>query len=102
MSIGDWTSNRWVTCFTEVAEKLLNKSADEIGHIVDTDKDEAEALFSCINFKSFIFKLRSKVEYYGDSPRNKLTVVSATPINYKEYNSYLIKNLQELTGIGKN
>lgn len=33
--------------------------------------------------------------------RNKLTVQSATPINYKEYNKYLINNLKELTGINK-
>ena len=69
-----------------------------------------------------MFKLRSKVETYGvsvrdnillklikinkcfskktfqDMTKNKLTVQAATPINYKEYNQYLINNYKELTG----
>ncbi|KAI8130701.1 Replication protein A 70 kDa DNA-binding subunit [Lucilia cuprina] len=101
MSIGDWTSNRWVTCFSDLAEQLLGRSAQEIGDAMDNNPTEAEEIFSSINFHSYTFKLRSKVETYGDMSRNKLTVQSATPINYKEYNKYLINNLKELTGINK-
>lgn len=101
MSIGDWTSNRWVTCFSDVAEQLLGKTSQEIGETLERDKDEGDAIFSAIHFKSFVFKLRTKVEYFGDSARNKINVQSAGPINYKEYNDYLIKNIQRLTGIGK-
>lgn len=101
MSIGDWTSNRWVTCFADVAEGILNKSSQEIGEAFDRSKEEGEAILSAIHFKSFVFKLRTKVEYYGDSARNKVIVQSATAVNYKDYNDYLIKNIQRLTGIGK-
>ena len=34
--------------------------------------------------------------------RNKLTVQSVAPLDYKEYNKYLINNLKELIGINKN
>ncbi|XP_065372196.1 replication protein A 70 kDa DNA-binding subunit [Calliphora vicina] len=101
MSIGDWTSNRWVTCFSDLAEQLLGRSAQEIGDAMDNNPTEAEEIFSSINFQSYMFKIRCKVETYGDMSRNKLTVQSATPINYKEYNKYLINNLKELTGINK-
>lgn len=100
MSIGDWTSNRWVTCFSEVGEQLLRHSAQEVGEALENDPATAEKMFAEINFSSFIFKLRCKNEMYGDMTRNKLSVQSMTPINFKEYNKHLIKELKDMTGIG--
>ncbi|XP_049281805.1 replication protein A 70 kDa DNA-binding subunit [Anopheles funestus] len=102
MLIGDWTSNRWVTVFTELAEEMLGKSSQEIGSSLEYQKEEAEKLFASISFKSFVFKLRTKVEYFGEQPRNKTSAVSVAPVNHKEYNALLIKSIQELTGVGKN
>lgn len=102
MLIGDWTSNRWVTVFTELAEEMLGKSSQEIGSSLEYQKEEAEKLFTSISFKSFVFKLRTKVEYFGEQPRNKTSAVSVAPVNHKEYNALLIKSIQELTGVGKN
>lgn len=65
------------------------------------DKDAGDAMLASAHFKAFQFKLRTKVEHYGDTPRNKVTVQSVAPINYKDYNEYLIKNIQKLTGVGK-
>lgn len=101
MEIGDWTSSRWVTCFNELGEQLLGKTSTEIGQALENDPQEAEQLFSSINFHEFTFKLRAKLETYGDTPKNKLTAVAVSPINHKEYNKYLINKLKELTGIGK-
>ncbi|XP_059611665.1 replication protein A 70 kDa DNA-binding subunit [Phlebotomus argentipes] len=102
MSIGDWTSNRWVTCFNEVAEQIIGRSAQEVGELLSMNPDEAETVLSGIHFKSFIFKLRIKMEHFGDTSRNKITVVAATPVNHKDYNEYLINNLSNLTGIATN
>lgn len=101
-SIADWTTNRWVTIFSDQGEKLLGHSSDEFGRAFDNNKEELEEMISKVLFKGFIFKLRSKVENYGDSARNKLNVMNVTPINHKEYNAQLIKNIQALTGVGKN
>ncbi|XP_063701558.1 replication protein A 70 kDa DNA-binding subunit [Culicoides brevitarsis] len=98
MLVGDWSSNRFVTVFTETGENMLNKASQEVGEAIDSGDT---SILESVNFKSFIFKMRSKVETYGDSSRNKLTVVAANPVNYKEYNNYLITQLQEMTGIGK-
>uniref|UniRef100_A0AAG5CXQ0 Replication protein A subunit n=1 Tax=Anopheles atroparvus TaxID=41427 RepID=A0AAG5CXQ0_ANOAO len=102
MLIGDWTSNRWVTVFTELAEEMLGKSSQEIGSSLEFNKDDAERIFTAVSFKSFVFKLRTKVEYFGEQPRNKTSAVSVAPVNHKEYNALLIKSIQELTGVGKN
>ncbi|KAH8383419.1 hypothetical protein KR009_008515, partial [Drosophila setifemur] len=100
MSIGDWTSNRWVTCFNETGEQLLGHTSQEVGEALENDAAKAEQIFSALNFTSHIFKLRCKNEVYGDMTRNKLTVQSVVSINHKEYNKHLLKELQELTGIG--
>ncbi|XP_043653475.1 replication protein A 70 kDa DNA-binding subunit [Drosophila teissieri] len=100
MSIGDWTSNRWVSSFNEVGEQLLGHSSQEVGEALENDPAKAEQIFSALNFTSHIFKLRCKNEVFGDMTRNKLTVQSVAPINHKEYNKHLLKELQELTGIG--
>ncbi|XP_058119012.1 replication protein A 70 kDa DNA-binding subunit [Anopheles ziemanni] len=102
MLIGDWTSNRWVTVFTELAEEMLGKTSQEIGSSLEFNKEEAERIFSAVSFKSFVFKLRTKVEYFGEQPRNKTSAVSVAPVNHKEYNALMIKSIQELTGVGKN
>lgn len=102
MLVGDWTSNRWVTVFTELGEQLLNKSSQEVGEALEFNKEEAERIFSSIFFNSYIFKLRTKVEYFADAPRNKITAVEIKPLVYKEYNAHLVQSIQEMTGIGKN
>lgn len=67
MSIGDWTSNRWATCFSDLAEQILGRSAQEIGEMLENNPTEAEEVFSAINFHTYLFKLRTKVETYGVS-----------------------------------
>ncbi|XP_037037026.1 replication protein A 70 kDa DNA-binding subunit [Bradysia coprophila] len=101
-SIADWTTNRWVTIFSDQGEKLLGHSSDEVGRAFDNNKEELEEMVSKILFKGYIFKLRSKIENFGDSPRNKIQVMNVAPVNHKEYNAQLIKNIQSLTGVGKN
>ncbi|XP_053684561.1 replication protein A 70 kDa DNA-binding subunit [Sabethes cyaneus] len=101
MLVGDWTSNRWVTVFTELGEQLLSKSSQEVGEALEFNKEEAEQIFSAIYFNSYVFKLRTKVEYFADAPRNKITAVEIKPLVHKDYNAHLIKNIQEMTGIGK-
>jgi replication factor A1 len=122
MLIGDWTSNRWVTCFTELAEQLFQKSSQEIGEASETSPTVLDEIFSNITFQDYVFKLRTKVEFYGvsvvllrnwiillnlylfliqDAPRAKTSAITAVPVNYKEFNAYLIKNLTEMTGISK-
>lgn len=101
MNIGDWTSNRWITCFANEAEQVLGKTSEEIGRMMDENKEEADAYLQAQHFRSFLFKLRTKVEFYGDSSRNKITAQSITPVNHKDYNDFLVKNIEKLTGISK-
>lgn len=99
--MSDWSNNRWVTCFSDLAEQLLGDSSDSIGQALENNKDEAERIFARLSFRPLVLKMRIKQEYYGDVLRPKTTAVSATPIKYKERNAYLVKNLERMTGIAK-
>jgi len=68
MMIGDWTSNRWVTFFSELGEKVLGKKTDEIAQLMESgDKKESENFIQSVLFKPRVYKLRTKVETYGVS-----------------------------------
>ncbi|KAL7023570.1 hypothetical protein ACKWTF_012683 [Chironomus riparius] len=101
MMIGDWTSNRWVTFFSELGEKILEKKTDEIAQLMEGDKKEAEAFIQSALFKPKIYKLRTKVETYGDVPRNKISAIAVGETKIRDYNQYLLKNIRSLTGIEK-
>lgn len=100
MLVGDWIGNRWVTAFSETAEILFDKSAEEIGKMLEEDTTAAEKLFSEVSFKPKVLKLRSKAENYNDVWKTKISVLSVSDPNYKEFNKVLLTNIQRITGIG--
>nr|CAD7264523.1 unnamed protein product [Timema shepardi] len=99
MCLGDWTSNQWVTCFQEVAEEILGVTAQEVGTAENTDQNMYNSFFKNATFKSFIFKLRAKMEFYNDERRLKVTIVQVKPINFKEYNITLLDNIKKLSDV---
>nr|CAD7409853.1 unnamed protein product [Timema poppensis] len=99
MCLGDWTSNQWVTCFQEVAEEILGVTAQEVGTAENTDQNMYNSFFKNATFKSFIFKLRAKMEFYNDERRLKVTIVQVKPINFKEYNITLMENIKKLSDV---
>nr|CAD7459617.1 unnamed protein product [Timema tahoe] len=99
MCLGDWTSNQWVTCFQEVAEEILGVTAQEVGTAENTDQNMYNSFFKNATFKSFIFKLRAKMEFYNDERRLKVTIAQVKPINFKEYNTTLMDNIKKLSDI---
>ncbi|KAG5670389.1 hypothetical protein PVAND_000658 [Polypedilum vanderplanki] len=97
--LGDSTSNRWVTLFANVGEKLFGKNTDELVRIKENDKNEFDNLIQKILFKPQIYKLRTQTETYNDVPRNKITCVAVGETKIKDYNQHLLANIQRLTGI---
>lgn len=70
MSIADWSSNTWITLFSDHAEQLLQKTSQEVGEALEHTPELAEKYLASIAFKSYIFKMRAKVEVYGVSLLN--------------------------------
>lgn len=62
--MADWTGNQWATAFSEEAEKVMSITAQELGELKENDNDAFLEKFANATFKSFIFKLRAKVEEF--------------------------------------
>nr|XP_012139145.1 PREDICTED: replication protein A 70 kDa DNA-binding subunit isoform X2 [Megachile rotundata] len=101
LSLADWTDNQWATAFSEEAEKILGITAQELGELQENDNDAYLEKFADATFKSFLFKIRVKLETFSDENRLKATCVAVNPLDYKLYNNHLITQIKELAGIGK-
>ncbi|XP_016913881.2 replication protein A 70 kDa DNA-binding subunit [Apis cerana] len=101
ISLADWTDNQWVTAFNDEAEKILSSTAQELGELKENDIDAYSEKFSEATFKSFIFKIRVKVEVFGDENKLRATCLGVSPMDYKLYNNHLITQIKELVGIDK-
>ncbi|CAG9786671.1 unnamed protein product [Diatraea saccharalis] len=98
-NVSDPTGDQRITAFNEAAEAMLGKTAAEVGQLFDYDKNAYAQLFEEVKFKTFVFKFRTKIETYSDETRLKTTVMNAQPVDYKDANSRLIKNIKSITGV---
>ncbi|XP_060826818.1 replication protein A 70 kDa DNA-binding subunit isoform X2 [Bombus pascuorum] len=99
LSLADWTDNMWVTAFNDETEKILGITAQELGELKENDNDAYLEKLGDVTFKSFIFKIRTKMETFGDENRLRSTCIDVSPIDCKAYSEDLITKLKELTGI---
>ncbi|KAM7537813.1 hypothetical protein Aperf_G00000060350 [Anoplocephala perfoliata] len=91
LKISDITGEHWITCFQNTAEVVLGCSTDELGVIKESkDESQMENVFVNATFKSWIFRLRAKVDTFNDESRLRVVAVEVKPINFAEY----VKQLQ--------
>ncbi|XP_052075679.1 replication protein A 70 kDa DNA-binding subunit-like [Mytilus californianus] len=95
-NLADFSDNQWVTCFQESAELILGKPADELGDLKDTNEAAYDQAFQDAMFKSYIFRLRAKIETYNDESRLKTVCVNATPVDWAEQSRRLIEEIEKL------
>ncbi|XP_023618575.1 replication protein A 70 kDa DNA-binding subunit isoform X5 [Myotis lucifugus] len=94
VNIADYQENQWVTCFQESAEAILGQSTAYLGELKEKNEQAFEEIFQNANFRSFVFKIRVKLETYNDESRIKATVMDAKPVDYREYCRRLIMNIR--------
>ncbi|GFY04709.1 replication protein A 70 kDa DNA-binding subunit [Trichonephila clavipes] len=95
-SVADFTENQWVTCFQEGAEAILGVSAQELGSFKENDEERYNEILTEANFKSYIFKLRTKMETYNEESRLKTTVVSVTPLDHVSYVRKILSDIKQM------
>lgn len=68
MQVGDSTGSQWVNMFSDEAEKVFGKTAQEIGELINSkDNEGLSAVATDANFREFTVKCRSKVESFNVS-----------------------------------
>ncbi|KAJ2949088.1 hypothetical protein O0L34_g6027 [Tuta absoluta] len=98
-NVSDPTGDQRITAFNEAAEAMLGQPAADIGRMFEFDKAAYTQLFEDVKFHTFVFKFRTKMETYSDEARLKTTVMSATPVDYKDANARLVKSIKAVTGV---
>ena len=95
MATADCTDNEWVQCFQDQAEQVLGINSEELGALFVNDRTAYDKIFSAATFQRFTMRLRAKADFYNDDQRVRHSLVSAVPIDYKEYNKKMIQDLEE-------
>lgn len=95
-NIADWSGNIWLTLFSSEAEKVLGMSSQAVGEAIERDPQALAEIADKAHLKEFLFKCRTKMEYFNDENRLRIVALKVEPVNYKEYNSYLISQINEL------
>ncbi|XP_033230461.1 replication protein A 70 kDa DNA-binding subunit-like isoform X2 [Belonocnema kinseyi] len=95
--IVDWTGEQKVAVFGDEAEKIVGVNAQELGQLQETlNIDAYQKIFLDCAFKSFIFKIRMKQETFNDETKLKAVVYNVTPVDQKQYGSFLVSQIKAL------
>lgn len=62
MNLADYSGNQWVNVFANEAETILGATSEEVGN---ADSEELTRIIEQASFKTFIFKLRVKMETFN-------------------------------------
>jgi replication factor A1 len=91
--IADESGHCWLTLFNDDGEKLFGHTADEMHEFQENDSDKYEAILREAQFKSFTFKLKSKVEEYNNENRRKVLTMSMNPIDFAAESRSLLSKM---------
>lgn len=94
-SIADHTKNMYIQAFQDEAQILLGDqfNIQDLGNLFETNQTEFEDAIRTINFKTYIFKVKAKMEHFNDENRIRAQAMGILPINYQEYGAYLIEKI---------
>lgn len=95
MALSDCTDNQWTQCFQENGETILGISSEELGAMFLNDRASYDKIFAAATFKRFNMRFKCKADTYNDDQRVRHTLISASPLDFKEYNKKMIRDLEE-------
>lgn len=97
VEISDFSGSHWVTIFEDKAVKLLQRDADHLGQLLDSDLfDEYNEVFNAVRFREYTFRIRAKSEYYNDEEKIKWSVFDINEVNFDKYTDELTKAVTKL------
>ncbi|XBW36073.1 hypothetical protein QEN19_001648 [Hanseniaspora menglaensis] len=92
MQLIDPYDSIWVSCFNDVAEKLLGHTADELAD----DPKLAETVFNEKNMEPFNFRLRASKREYGGVERVNYSIMTLSKVNFNKEVDYVADLLLNL------
>ncbi|KAL5110312.1 Replication protein A 70 kDa DNA-binding subunit [Taenia crassiceps] len=97
VKISDMTGEHWITCFQNTAEVILGRSAEELGAIKESkDENQMDSVFVDAIFKSWIFRLRAKVDTFNDESRLRVVAIETKPVSFADYGRQLQRQIDAI------
>uniref|UniRef100_A0AAF5HYW5 Replication factor A C-terminal domain-containing protein n=1 Tax=Strongyloides stercoralis TaxID=6248 RepID=A0AAF5HYW5_STRER len=99
VKISDHSGSHSATIFGKTAEKLLGKTANEVGQIIEThgELDGINIITQKIINKLHNFNIKTSIDVYNDSEYFKWTIVDLKPFNLAKYAEHLASVFNEAT-----
>ena len=69
LNVNDHTGQLWLSCFDDVGRMVMGMTADSLMELKETDNAAMEKAFEDANCKTFIFKVRAKMDSFQDQQR---------------------------------
>ncbi|VEU45086.1 unnamed protein product [Pseudo-nitzschia multistriata] len=95
-TVGDSTSNTWVSVFDEQAQQMLGRTADEMHEHYQTNQPLYDACFAKAAFSEWVLKCRVRKEQVNDEYRTKVQVVRMEPVDYAAECREMIQALERM------
>lgn len=78
INVNDHSGQLWLSCFDETGRQIMGMSADQAMELRDTDETALAAVFEKANCAKLNFRVRAKMDTYGDNQR--LVPLSSPPL----------------------
>lgn len=76
LNVNDHTGQLWLSCFDDVGRMVMGMDANKLIDLRDNDMQAMEKVFETANCKTFIFKVRAKMDNYQDQQRYVFSLLS--------------------------
>lgn len=102
LRVKDGSAEQWVDLFGNVGEKIFKVPCEVYkNYIAEGNTEKLNEINSRIEFTSFLFVVKPKLQVYNSIAKKKLNVYSVEEIKLKEESTRLINRLGELLSIKK-
>lgn len=95
LRIKDCSCEHWIDIFGKTAESLLKLTAEEYkNELYDKESTRLKEISSELEFKDYIFIIKSKIQMFNSIPKKKLQVYKIDPVNQREDARRLIADIK--------
>ncbi|KAK5658564.1 hypothetical protein OQA88_1957 [Cercophora sp. LCS_1] len=98
VSVNDHTGQLWLSIFDDHARVIMDKTADELQEMKESGDDAAfSAEFEAANCKKYTFRVRAKMDNYGDQQRVRYQVMGIHRFDYKSEGLKLADMIKQMS-----
>ncbi|KAH6986021.1 hypothetical protein BKA56DRAFT_516451 [Ilyonectria sp. MPI-CAGE-AT-0026] len=95
LNVADHTSHQWLSCFDDTGRIIMGLTANELMELKENDDTKFMAAFEAANCKRLNFRCRAKMDTFGDAPKIRYQVMSASVPDFKSEGDKLAELIKQ-------